>query len=143
MANDMTPIDVTIVSAERRIYDGKAMMVIASGELGELGIPFGHAQLLTALKPGQIRLIQENKDEEVFYVSGGYLEVQPDRVTVLADACVRAADLDEAKAEEALRAARERMAVQAGEQAYAATLVELANATAQLQAIRLLRRRHS
>ena len=142
MANETIPINVTIVSAEQRIYDGKALMVVASGELGELGIPFGHTQLLTALKPGQIRLIQENKDEDVFYVSGGYLEVQPDKVTVLANTCIRAADLDEAKAEEALRAARERMAVQAEEQAYAVTLVELANAAAQLQAIRLLRRRH-
>lgn len=141
MSNETMLINVAIVSAEEHLYTGKAALVVASGVLGELGIPYGHAQLLTELKPGQVRLVQADGAEEVFYVSGGYLEVQPDAVTILADVAMRAADLDEAKAEEALRVAREHMSQQMEEQEYATALAEIANATAQLQAIRLLRRR--
>lgn len=141
MSNQDMLINVAIVSAEEHLYSGKAVLVVASGELGELGIPYGHAQLLTELKPGQVRLVQADGSEEVFYVSGGYLEVQPDSVTILADVGMRAADLDEAKAEEALRVARERMNYKTEEQEYATALAEIANASAQLQAIRLLRKR--
>jgi F-type H+-transporting ATPase subunit epsilon len=141
MSNETRLIDVSIVSAEEHLYTGKAVLVTASGVLGELGIPYGHAQLLTELKPGQVRLVQADGSEEVFYVSGGYLEVQPDVVTILADVAMRAADLDEAKAEEALRVARSHMGQQVEEQEYATALAEIANASAQLQAIRLLRRR--
>lgn len=134
-------INVAIVSAEEHLYTGKATLVVATGVQGELGIPYGHAQLLTELKPGQVRVILANGEEEVFYVSGGFLEVQPDSVTVLADISVRAADIDEARAEEALRIARERMSQQAEKLEYAEALAEIANASAQLQAIRLLRKR--
>lgn len=141
MLNETLLINVAIVSAEEHLYSGKASLVVASGVLGELGIPYGHAQLLTELKPGQVRLVQPDGSEDIFYVSGGYLEVQPDTVTILADVAVRAADLDEAKAEEALRMAREHMNQQMEEREYATALAEIANASAQLQAIRLLRRR--
>ncbi len=140
MLNQTMLINVTIVSAEQHLYTGKAALVVASGVLGELGIPYGHTQLLTELKPGQVRLVQADGTEEIFYISGGFLEVQPDRVTVLADVGLRAADLDEIKAEEALRVARERLSQQAEEQEYAVALAEIANASAQLQAIRLLRK---
>jgi len=141
MLNQVMLIDVAIVSAEEHLYTGKATMVVASGVQGELGIPYGHSQLLTALKPGQIRLLQADGTEDVFYVSGGFLEVQPDKVTILADVAVRAADLDEDKAEEALRLAREQMSERIEAQEYAAALADIANASAQLQAIRLLRKR--
>ena len=92
-----------IVSAEEEIFHGVVSMVVATGEMGELGIAPRHAPLITRLKPGQVRVILENGDEQFFYVSGGILEVQPQVVTVLADTAIRAKDLDEA----ALKLARE------------------------------------
>ena len=92
-----------IVSAEEEIFHGVVSMVVATGEMGELGIAPRHAPLITRLKPGQVRVILENGDEQFFYVSGGILEVQPQVVTVLADTAIRAKDLDEA----ALKQARE------------------------------------
>lgn len=134
-------IDVSIVSAESHIYSGKAAMVCASGKDGELGIPYGHAQLLTQLKPGHVRVIHEDGSEELFYVSGGFLEVQPDRVTVLADSAERAADLDEAAAQEAVKRAQKMLEDQQTELDYAAAMSELAMASAQLQTIQELKRR--
>jgi F-type H+-transporting ATPase subunit epsilon len=92
-----------IVSAEEEIFHGEVQMVVATGEMGELGIAPRHAPLITRLKPGQVRVILENGEEQFFYVSGGILEVQPQVVTVLADTAIRAKDLDEA----ALKQARE------------------------------------
>ena len=92
-----------IVSAEEEIFHGVVSMVVATGEMGELGIAPRHAPLITRLKPGQVRVILENGEEQFFYVSGGILEVQPQVVTVLADTAIRAKDLDEA----ALKQARE------------------------------------
>jgi F-type H+-transporting ATPase subunit epsilon len=92
-----------IVSAEEEIFHGVVSMVVATGEMGELGIAPRHAPLITRLKPGQVRVILENGEEQFFYVSGGILEVQPQVVTVLADTAIRAKDLDEA----ALKLARE------------------------------------
>src|ERR1700741_3708105 len=90
-----------IVSAEQEIFHGNATLVVATGDDGELGIAPRHAPLITRLKPGQVRVIAENGDEQFFYVSGGILEVQPQVVTVLADTAIRAKDLDEAAANRA------------------------------------------
>ena len=131
---------VDIVSAEQQIFSGAAEMVIAPGEAGELGILPEHAPLLTRIKPGTVRIQQPGGEEEVIYVSGGMMEVQPDRVTVLADTSVRAHDLDEAKAMEAQRLAKEALANRAGVMEIAKAQAELAQAAAQLAAIRKLRK---
>jgi F-type H+-transporting ATPase subunit epsilon len=134
-------LQVDIVSAEQQIFSGPADMVIAPGEDGELGIMPEHAPLLTRIKPGTIRIQQGGQDTEVIYVSGGMMEVQPDRVTVLADTSVRAHDLDEAKALEAERQAKEALINKTGALDIAKAQAELAEAAAQLQAIRKLRQR--
>src|ERR1700741_3443305 len=129
-----------IVSAEQAIFSGEAEMVIAPGELGELGILPEHMPLLTRVKPGTVRIQQAGgAPEEVIYVSGGMMEVQPDRVTVLADTSVRAHDLDEAKAMEAERLAKDAIANRTGVMEIAKAQAELAEAAAQLAAIRKLR----
>jgi F-type H+-transporting ATPase subunit epsilon len=133
-------LHVDIVSAEQQIFSGEAEMVIAPGEAGELGILPEHAPLLTRIKPGTVRIQSAGVDEEVIYVSGGMMEVQPDRVTVLADTSVRAHDLDEAKAMEAERLAKEALANRTGKMEYAKALSELAEASAQIAAIRKLRK---
>jgi F-type H+-transporting ATPase subunit epsilon len=133
-------IQVDIVSSEQAIFSGPAECVIAPGEAGELGILPEHIALLTRIKPGIVR-IQNGADEEVIYVSGGMMEVQPDRVTVLADTSVRAHDLDEAKAMEAERLAKEALANRTGAMEIAKAQAELAEAAAQLSAIRKLRQR--
>jgi F-type H+-transporting ATPase subunit epsilon len=133
-------IHVDIVSAEQEIFSGEADVVIAPGEGGELGILPEHMPLLTRVKPGTIR-IQKGGEEEVIYVSGGMMEVQPDRVTVLADTSVRAHDLDEAKAMEAERLAKEALVNRTGAMEIAKAQAELAEAAAQLSAIRKLRQR--
>jgi F-type H+-transporting ATPase subunit epsilon len=132
---------VDIVSAEQEIFSGEAEMVIAPGEAGELGILPEHAPLLTRIKPGTVRIRQAGAEEEVIYVSGGMMEVQPDRLTVLADTSVRAHDLDEAKALEAERLAKEAIANRGGVMEIAKAQAELAEAAAQLAAIRKLRQR--
>src|SRR5215212_8049110 len=135
-------LHVDIVSAEQSIFSGEASRVIAPGEAGELGIMPEHTPLLTRIKPGTVRIqAAEGTDEEVIYVSGGMMEVQPDVVTILADTSVRAHDLDEAKAMEAKRLAEEAIANRSGKMEYAKALVELAEAVAQLAAIRKLRSR--
>lgn len=133
-------LHVDIVSAEQQIFSGEADMVIAPGEAGELGILPEHAPLLTRIKPGTVRIQQAGREEEVIYVSGGMMEVQPDRVTVLADTSVRAHDLDEAKAMEAERLAKEAIANRGGVMEIAKAQAELAEAVAQLAAIRKLRK---
>jgi F-type H+-transporting ATPase subunit epsilon len=131
---------VDVVSAEQQIFSGEAVMVIAPGEVGELGILPEHAALLTRIKPGTVRLkLPGGAEEEVIYVSGGMMEVQPDRVTVLADTSVRAHDLDEAKAMEAERLAKEAIANRIGVMEIAKAQAELAEAAAQIAAIRKLR----
>lgn len=134
-------IHVDIVSAESEIYSGQATMVHASAEMGELGIAPRHTPLVTRLKPGDIRVTKDDGEEEIFYVSGGILEVQPHVVTILSDTAVRASDLDEAAAQEAKRRAEERIAGQQDEYDYARARAELAEAAAQLQTLQKLRRR--
>jgi F-type H+-transporting ATPase subunit epsilon len=134
-------LHVDIVSAEQSIFSGEAEMVIAPGEAGELGIMPEHMPLLTRIKPGVVRIRAAGAEEEVIYVSGGMMEVQPDRVTVLADTSVRAHDLDEAKAMEAERLAKEALSNRTGAIEVAKAQAELAEAAAQIAAIRKLRSR--
>jgi F-type H+-transporting ATPase subunit epsilon len=131
---------VDIVSAEASIFSGPAERVVAPGEAGELGILPEHVPLLTRIKPGTVRIVNGN-EEEVIYVSGGMMEVQPDGVTVLADTSIRAHDLDEAKAMEAERLAKEALANRTGDVEVAQAQAELAQAAAQLSAIRKLRQK--
>jgi F-type H+-transporting ATPase subunit epsilon len=134
-------LHVDIVSAEQSIFSGEAEMIIAPGEAGELGIMPEHMPLLTRIKPGVVRIRAAGAEEEVIYVSGGMMEVQPDRVTVLADTSVRAHDLDEAKAMEAERLAKEALSNRTGAIEVAKAQAELAEAAAQIAAIRKLRSR--
>jgi F-type H+-transporting ATPase subunit epsilon len=134
-------IHVDIVSAEKSLYSGLAEVVIAPGQRGELGIYPRHTPLLTTLKPGSVRIkVPDQAEEELVYVSGGILEVQPNTVTILSDSAIRGADLDEAKAIEAMRAAEEAMKDKAATIDYAQAQVELAQAVAQLAAIKKLRK---
>jgi len=134
-------LHVDIVSAEKSLYSGTAEVVIAPGERGELGIYPRHTPLLTTLKPGSVRIKVPNRaEEELVYVSGGILEVQPHVVTILSDTAIRGADLDEAKALEAMRAAEEAMKDKAASIDYAQAQAELAQAVAQLAAIKKLRK---
>jgi F-type H+-transporting ATPase subunit epsilon len=136
----MTTIRCDIVSAESEIFHGQAKMVIATGEAGELGIAPRHAPLITRLKPGQVRVLAENGEEQFFYVSGGILEVQPQVVTVLADTAIRAKDLDEAAARHAKENAERLLANRADAVEIAQAQAELMQAIAQLRAIEQLRK---
>jgi F-type H+-transporting ATPase subunit epsilon len=134
-------LHVDIVSAEQAIFSGEASMVIAPGESGELGILPEHTPLITRIKPGTVRVLPVGDGaEEVIYVSGGMMEVQPDIVTVLADTSVRAHDLDEAKAMEAKRRAEEALSDRSGAFDHAKAQIELAQAIAQIAAIGKLRK---
>lgn len=130
-----------IVSAEKAIFSGLVEQVVANGTLGDLGVQFGHAPLLTALKPGPVRVRRQGGEEEIYYVSGGYLEVQPNIVTILADVAVRADDMDEAAAETARQQAAQVFTNQSGELDYSRAAVQLAEAAAQLRAIQQLRKK--
>ncbi len=135
-------VHVDVVSAEEAIFSGLAEMVVVPGEQGELGIYPRHAPLLTRIKPGSVRIKLADKqgEEALIYVSGGILEVQPNVVTVLADTAIRGADLDEARALEAKRAAEEAMKNRTSDLDYAKAQAELAEAIAQIQAIQKLRK---
>ena len=108
-------IHCDIVSAEEEIFSGLVEMLVATGGEGELGVSYGHAPLLTNLVPGPVRVVTQHGDEQVFYVSGGFLEVQPGVVSILADTAIRAGDVDEAAAEEARKEAEHAQANQSGE----------------------------
>jgi len=130
-----------IVSAEGEIFSGLVEMVVAHGELGDLGIALGHAPLITNLKPGPIRLIKQGGDEEVYYISGGFLEVQPNMVKVLADTVQRAADLDEASAQEAVKAAEKALNEKGADFDYGSAAARLAEAAAQLRTVQQIRKK--
>lgn len=134
----MAHLQVEVVSAEERIYSGQAEFVALPGESGELGILPGHTPLITRIRPGTVR-IQTAEGEELIFVAGGILEVQPRAVTVLADTAIRGRDLDEAKAEEARKRCEEQLSSSQADLDFAAVQAELAVALAQLQAIRKLR----
>ena len=135
-------IHVDVVSAEELIFSGEAEFVVLPGIMGELGIYPRHAPLLTQIKPGALRIKMPGKDEEeLVFVQGGFLEVQPQRVTVLADTAIRARDLDEVKATEAKKAAEEAMQNKTSSEEIATAEAELAIAVAQLAAIRKMSHR--
>lgn len=131
---------IDIVSAEKQIFSGEAVMIFVTGEVGELGIAPGHSQLLTTLKPGYVRAILTNQQEEVFYISGGMLEVQPYIVSVLADTAIRAGDLDEAAALAAKEQAERALAGKISAIDVAKATAELAEITAQIRAIQRLKK---
>ena len=128
-----------IVSAEEQIFSGLVEMVIAAGSEGDLGIAPGHAPLLTALHPGPVRVIKQGGGEEIFYVSGGFLEVQPNLVTILSDSALRAGDMDEAAALEAKREAEKALSNRTGDFDYSRAATQLAEAAAQLRTIQQIR----
>ncbi len=129
-----------VVSAETSLFSGRVSHLSVSGQEGELGIMPGHTPLLTPIKPGMVQLVKQHGGEEVIYISGGFLEVQPGGVTVLADTAIRGEDLDQAKAEAAKRAAEEQIANPTMDIDYALVTAQLAQAVAQLQAIKLTRK---
>ena len=136
-----TTVHCNIVSAEKQIYSGQIDSLTATGSEGELGIQYGHAPLLTALKPGPVKLVVQDGEEELVFVSGGYLEVQPHLVTVLADTAIRAGDIDEAAAKQARELAEKALTNQSGELDYSKASSELAEAAAQLLTLDKLRRK--
>jgi len=137
-------IHVSVVSAEEEIFDGEAEFVALPGESGELGIYPLHTPLITRIKPGAVRIrVAGQGDEELVFVAGGLLEVQPDEVTVLAETAIRGRDLDEAKAREARKQAEESLKNRSGKIDYAKAQSELAEAIAQLQAISKLRQKRA
>ncbi|NOG32524.1 F0F1 ATP synthase subunit epsilon [Halomonas sp. CH40] len=138
MANSFT---CNIVSAEASIFSGSVEQVIASGVMGDLGILPGHAPLLTELQPGPIRVIFDDGKEDNFFVTGGFMEVQPNVVTILADSAARASDLSEAAAEEARQNALRAMNEQSADLDYTRAAAELAEAVAQLRTIQQLRKK--
>lgn len=138
---NIASLRLDIVSAEKQIFSGEAEMVFVSGEIGELGIAPGHSPLLTTLRPGYVRAILPDKTEEVFYISGGMLEVQPHITSVLADTVLRAADIDEAAAIAAKEQAEKTLAGKMSEINFAEAAVQLAEAVAQIRALERIRKR--
>jgi len=136
------PILVDIVSAEQAIYSGPADMVFAPGIMGELGIAPQHAPLLTRLKPGEVRIRDENRDMS-YFISGGMLEIQPHLVTILADTAIRADDIDEAAALEAREKAEQTMADRKSDMDYARAQAELAELAAMIETIKKIRKRRA
>ena len=134
-------IHCDIASAEEEIYSGLVEQLVAAGSLGDLGIGYGHAPLLTALEPGPIRITKQNGEEEVYYVSGGYLEVQPGVISVLADTAVRADDIDEASAIEAQKEVEQALTNQSGDFDYGTAQAQLAAAAAQLRTLQAIKKK--
>jgi|TARA_B110000263_G_C15299722_1_gene507330 F-type H+-transporting ATPase subunit epsilon len=131
----------SIVSAEKEIFSGQVEMVIATGTIGELGIMPGHTPLLTGVKPGPVRLILEGGEEEIFYASGGFLEVQPTAITLLADTALRADDVDEAAAVAAQQKAEQELGDQRADLDFARVSSDLQEQAAMLRTVRKFRER--
>ncbi|NHI02057.1 MULTISPECIES: F0F1 ATP synthase subunit epsilon [Oceanimonas] len=129
-----------IVSAEKRLFSGSVSAVTVSGSEGELGVRYGHAPLLTAIRPGLVQYVTKAGQQEVLYVSGGMLEVQGSSVMVLADTAIRAEDLDKAKAEEAKRSAEAKLQNSSHDVDYAEAAAELARAMAKLRVLQLVKK---
>ena len=130
-----------IVSAEKEIFSGDIQMLSVTGSEGELGITPGHSQLLTSIKPGPVKLTLDDDSEEVFFASGGFVEVQPQEVTLLSDAAERASDIDESKAERARELALRDQENAQSDIDFSKAKAELAEASARLQALRKLRKK--
>lgn len=135
-------IQVDIVSAEASIFSGQAQMIFATGQLGEMGILPGHTPLLSPMRPGQVRVVLPDGEEEIFYVSGGVLEVQPDKISILSDSALRALDIDEAEAESARAKAELAMSQRGADFDYTRAATELARAVAQIRAVKRVRKKH-
>ncbi|MBT0727825.1 F0F1 ATP synthase subunit epsilon [Rosenbergiella australiborealis] len=131
---------LTVVSAEKEMFSGAVQHIQVSGSEGELGIFHGHTPLLTAIKPGLVRIVKQDNSEEIIYLSGGILEVQPNDVNVMADTAIRGEDLDEAQALEAKRHAEESMSKNNTDVDYALASAELAKAIAKLRVIELTKK---
>jgi len=129
-----------IVSAEEKLFSGLVELLVATGTLGDLGVMPGHAPLLTALIPGPVRIVMQDSSEQIFYVSGGFLEVQSGVVTVLADTAMRADDVNEAAALQAIQDVNDAIANKNSEFEYSRAAAQLAEAAAQLRALRQLRK---
>ncbi len=134
-------VHCSIVSAEEEIFSGLVASVVATGTLGELGIHPGHTALLSGIKPGPIRLVMADGEEEIFFASGGFIEVQPNSITILADTAVRADDLDEAKAEAAQREAERQLSDQKADFDFTKVQADLQDQAAMLRTIRKVRER--
>jgi F-type H+-transporting ATPase subunit epsilon len=132
---------VDIVSAEKEIYSGTVTQVFAPAELGEVGVMPRHAPMLSTLKAGVVRVLPLEGEEQTFYVSGGILEIQPHVVTILSDTALRAADIDEAAAQEAKTRAEATMKEKASEMDYAKAKSELIEAVAQIEALKKIRKK--
>ncbi len=130
-----------IVSAEKEIFSGRVSMVIATGTIGELGILPGHAPLLTGIRPGPVTLRFEDGEEDIFFASGGFLEVQPGIVTVLADTALRADDIDEAAAVESRERAEHDLSEQAADFDFSLATAQLADAAGRQRTLEELRKR--
>lgn len=130
-----------IVSSEESVFSGLIESLTATGAEGELGVQYGHAALLTPLMPGPVELVRQGGEREVIFVRGGYLEVQPNHVTILADTAIRAEDLDSAAAEQARKEALQNIENQAGEMEYGRASAELAEAAAQLMTLQKMRKK--
>jgi F-type H+-transporting ATPase subunit epsilon len=133
-------VQLDIVSAESSIFSGLVAHLQVTGSEGDLGVMPGHAPLLTPIKPGMARIVKQNGNEEVFYLSGGILEVQPFSVSVLADVVLRAEEIDEQAALEAKRRAEAHMADAGADFNYDAAMVELAKAMAQLRVVETIKK---
>ena len=129
----------SIVSAEEEIFSGQVEMVVATGTIGELGIMPGHTPLLTGVRPGPVRLVLEGGEEEIYFASGGYLEVQPTSIQILADTALRADDLDEAAALEAQKRAETELADQKADLDFARVAADLQEQAALLRTIQKIR----
>ena len=136
-----TTMQCDIVSAEKEIFSGRVTMVIATGSIGELGILPGHAPLLTGIEPGPVTLRLEDGGEDVFFASGGFLEVQPGIVTVLADTALRAEDIDEAAAIEVKDRAERNLSEQAADFDFSLATAQLADAAGRQRTLEELRKR--
>jgi len=134
-------VHCSIVSAEREIFSGQVERIVATGTIGELGIYPGHTPLLTGVKPGPVRLVLEGGEEEVFFASGGYLEVQPTMITILADTAIRADDIDEAAALAAEHKAQQELGDQRSEVDFARVASDLQEQAAMLRTVRKFRER--
>ena len=137
----MSIMHLDIVSAEEEIFSGNVKNIIASAIMGEVGIYPKHTPMITPLKPGEVKIITEENEEKLFFISGGVIEVQPDIVTVLADTAIRGKDLDEAKAIESKKRAEEALADISDNIDAAKALAELAQAAAQLKMIDAMRKK--
>ena len=137
----MAVINCSIVSPEGELFSGEVEMLIAEGGSGEVAINPRHAPLLATLKPGPLRLTMEGGEEEVFYASGGFLEVQPGSITVLTDVVERATDLDESEAERAKELAEKELEGQKSDLDYSLAAAQLAEAAARLKSIQKLRKK--